>query len=265
MIAKFFILCCLSFISLSASTASEHTESEHHHHSSVPKRAPSSHPNFSPSAHPNPNPSPDTPLYNECSSHFQKFLNKHHRGGKFLSASELTKRNAIFCDAMLRSDQNNKLNGNPVFGVTKFSDRTKEELASLFGVIAPKIPSPTAAPIATKKLRSTRTLSGNVNIFDWRDYIGVVSPVKNQGQCGSCWAHSVASTIESAWAIAGNGLLEFSPQHIVSCVTSANGCGGGNTIAAYEYLTSFTKQFKVGLLPVRLVLILFHFIYYCTY
>lgn len=54
--------------------------------------------------------------------------------------------------------------------------------------------------------------------IDWRTK-GVVNPVKNQGQCGSCWAFSAVSSMESAWAIKTGKLLEFSEQEIVDCVT----------------------------------------------
>eukprot|EP00042_Codosiga_hollandica_P033262 m.220231 g.220231 ORF g.220231 m.220231 type:complete len:254 (+) comp54144_c0_seq3:398-1159(+) len=71
--------------------------------------------------------------------------------------------------------------------------------------------------------------------FDWRDQ-GVVTAVKNQEQCGSCWAFSTAENIESVWAIAGNGLVELAPQQIVDCDTKDDGCNGGNPPTAYEYV-----------------------------
>lgn len=63
-----------------------------------------------------------------------------------------------------------------------------------------------------------------------------MTPVKNQGQCGSCWAFSAAETVESQWAMNGNSVWEFSPQQIASCTTGVRGCGGGDTVAAYEYI-----------------------------
>jgi len=56
--------------------------------------------------------------------------------------------------------------------------------------------------------------------WDWRTK-GVVNPVKNQGQCGSCWAFSTIGVIESKWAILGNTLTSFSEQEIVDC---SHGC-----------------------------------------
>jgi len=62
---------------------------------------------------------------------------------------------------------------------------------------------------------------------DWRDQAGVVTPVKNQGGCGSCWAFSTSETLESHLAIAtGSAAPILSPQQIVSCAPNPNHCGG---------------------------------------
>jgi C1A family cysteine protease len=71
--------------------------------------------------------------------------------------------------------------------------------------------------------------------WDWRDY-GAVSPVKNQGQCGSCWTFSSVGAIESAYAIATNTTaLSLSEQEIVDCA-SKDGCSGGIMDHAFEWV-----------------------------
>ncbi len=62
---------------------------------------------------------------------------------------------------------------------------------------------------------------------DWRTK-GVVSPVKNQGMCGSCWAFSSTENIESHVALATNATAApvLSPQNLVSCDPNPNHCGG---------------------------------------
>jgi len=62
---------------------------------------------------------------------------------------------------------------------------------------------------------------------DWRSKESVVTAVKNQGSCGSCWAFSATETLESHYAIAtGETAPVLSPQQIVSCAPNPQHCGG---------------------------------------
>ena len=76
--------------------------------------------------------------------------------------------------------------------------------------------------------------------LDWRDVQDVVTPVKNQGQCGSCWAFSATEAVESAYVIAGNKQVIMSPQELVDCsrglIHNNRGCKGGWYYWAYEWL-----------------------------
>ncbi|CAE7942758.1 Ctsh, partial [Symbiodinium sp. KB8] len=64
--------------------------------------------------------------------------------------------------------------------------------------------------------------------FNWQDHPGILTPVKNQAQCGSCWAFSTSESIESATAIATGTLTPLSEQQLVDCAGAWNnqGCDG---------------------------------------
>lgn len=99
-----------------------------------------------------------------------------------------------------------------------------------------------------------RKTSGDTHVFqnenfpkdlDWRNF-GVVTDVKDQKQCGSCWAHSAVEALESAYAIkyGSDSLKEFSRQQLVSCDNRKNrenpgtdmGCNGGMMDSAWEWV-----------------------------
>merc|ERR1712211_130397 len=63
---------------------------------------------------------------------------------------------------------------------------------------------------------------------------GAVNPIKNQGQCGSCWAFSTVGTLESAYQIAAGKLYSFAEQQLVDCDRNNDGCSGGWPHTAYD-------------------------------
>jgi len=84
--------------------------------------------------------------------------------------------------------------------------------------------------------------------IDWRTK-GAVTAVKNQGQCGSCWAFSATEQLESDYFLQYGTLKELSPQQITSCDTTCLGCNGGNPILAWQYVNTFGGQEPKGDYP----------------
>uniref|UniRef100_A0A1I7XVX6 Pept_C1 domain-containing protein n=1 Tax=Steinernema glaseri TaxID=37863 RepID=A0A1I7XVX6_9BILA len=72
--------------------------------------------------------------------------------------------------------------------------------------------------------------------FDWRKR-NVISPVKDQGQCGSCWAFATTGLVEAANAISKSvSPISLSDQELVDCDTIDKGCEGGNVGYAVRYV-----------------------------
>lgn len=79
------------------------------------------------------------------------------------------------------------------------------------------------------------------NSIDWRA-MGYVTDIKDQGQCGSCWAFSAIGTMEGAWFKQSGNLVSLSEQDIVDCVTGCDGCGGGWPYMAIDWVLNHSSS-----------------------
>jgi len=129
-----------------------------------------------------------------------------------------------------RVEEINAHNANPTAmyqkGINKFTDMTKSELKAFRGYNRNMHTSMLGAdnPCVAGQLTYPAALPASV---DWRTVKpSVVSPVKDQGSCGSCWAFATAETTESMLAIATGNLTILSPQNVVSCTPNPDHCGG---------------------------------------
>merc|ERR1712083_371603 len=130
-------------------------------------------------------------------------------------------------------DYINSMNSKNKFrlGVTAFADMTADEFgASHFGIAKPDA-SWGSLPNLGKHTYNGETLATSV---DWTTK-GAVTPVKNQGQCGSCWSFSTTGALEGAWEIASGNLVSLSEQQFVDCDKVDQGCNGGLMDNAFKF------------------------------
>ncbi|KAG8237892.1 hypothetical protein J437_LFUL017040 [Ladona fulva] len=118
--------------------------------------------------------------------------------------------------------------GTGIYGATQFTDLTVKEFKKLYLGYNPH----------ARKLDMQMKMAEIPDVklpleFDWRDY-NVVTEVKNQGMCGSCWAFSVTGNVEGQYALHHKKLISLSEQELVDCDTLDQGCNGGLMDQAYH-------------------------------
>lgn len=157
-------------------------------------------------------------------------------GRKYKDFAEFEKRFLVFKDNLkTMRDHNNLMGQNFTMGINQFSDLSPEEFkeyVSLGGFKKVDLQSFGCGSYSSSA--SSAPLS-----VDWRNQ-GKVNAVRDQGQCGSCWAFATTANAESVWAIAKGPLYDMSEQYLVDCASGAGyynmGCNGGNPDSAFKYM-----------------------------
>ena len=163
---------------------------------------------------------------------FSEFKNKF--GKKYSSPDEEKRRLSIFSINHARMFQLQKLRELPfVLKINEFCDLALEEFNKLINGL--KFKSGKRKNLG-KYIRKNESV---VDRLDWREK-GVVTPVKNQGECASCYALASAAAIESHHAIKSKQLQDVSSQEILDCSLEEPyenyGCEGGSLEPAYDYI-----------------------------
>lgn len=166
---------------------------------------------------------------------WQKFYDFQERfSKKYETIQELEARFEIFRtnlrDIILH---NLDVTQNFTMGINQFTDLTPQEFKDQYvGGLKAQVGS-----FGCKSFSSDA--SGAPSSIDWRQK-GAVTSVKDQGQCGSCWAFATTANAESVWAISSGKLLDLSEEFLVDCATGLGyfnmGCNGGQPDSAFKYM-----------------------------
>ncbi len=146
---------------------------------------------------------------------------------KKYGSHENDRRFAIFKQNHALINERNAQNLSYTLGANEFMDLTFDEFAM--------IRTGNVTPLPAQQLPILGHESQKQSI-DWRDSNAVTS-VKNQGNCGSCWAFSATGAVEGLKAIRTGELTDLSEQALVNCVSQNYGCNGGAMAYAFDYVT----------------------------
>lgn len=172
-----------------------------------------------------------TLAFNETSwTHFSNFRERFHR--RYESLEELETRFSIFKQNLATIHSHNELHSFKL-AVNQFADLTLEEFRARMGLN--RVQSYQCKPFSNVQYAVPDSI-------DWREK-GAVTPVKDQGQCGSCWAFSATGAVEGAWAITTGNLVNLSEQQLVDCASGfqygSHGCNGGQMDGAFKYAINY--------------------------
>ncbi|XP_076445208.1 procathepsin L-like [Babylonia areolata] len=160
--------------------------------------------------------------------------------GKNYTLVEEAKRRSVFMDNVKRIEEHNwhyfQKTKSYYLGINQFTDLTEEEYKQYNRLMKQRVDD-------KKKIHCTEFMTP-LNWFvppfvNWTAK-GYVTPVKNQGQCGSCWSFSTTGSLEGQHFRQTGKLVSLSEQQLVDCSSSFGnqGCNGGLMDQAFEYIYS---------------------------
>jgi len=163
------------------------------------------------------------------SDEFRAFKTKY--GKIYRNEAENAHRMKAFADNLEKIAKHNKeaAEGKHTYtlGVNKFADLTEAEWRDTLTLKVVKNEKP--------KYQMKSKIGDIPDEVDWRDE-GYVTPVKDQAQCGSCWAFSTTGSMEGALFKKTGDLVSLSEQNLVDCDNIDSGCNGGLMENAFQWI-----------------------------
>lgn len=166
---------------------------------------------------------------NENDSMFNSYVDYLNNYDKHYSENDFWSHYTIYRDNVNYINNHNNKSKSYQLGINKFTDMSRDEFSSTYL-------SNTYYSHHKHCVNQSRLLDIPVSV-DWRAN-GWVTDVKDQGQCGSCWAFSAIGAIEGYHANTTKNLVSLSEQNLLDCSYGfgCEGCGGGWPEAAMRYV-----------------------------
>jgi len=166
-----------------------------------------------------------------------KWANYKEKYNKTYSPREDHFRKMHFVEALDQLAELNENRGSAQFALNKFADYSKTEKDQMLGV---KLSKEYINELRSKAPKYDSKSSIRASPVDWRQKGAVLTTVKDQKTCGSCWAFACASALESTHAIKTGNLVSLSEQDFLDC-SGAGSCDGGDPFAAYNNMAQAGK------------------------
>jgi len=165
----------------------------------------------------------------EYKAQFEQWVEEH---GKVYNEEEVLYRFKIFQQHVDFVQKFNSEGHSYTVGLNKFADLSNSEFLEKYGGLHRPLIHVTE-PEHIYQYEPSQALPTSV---DWRTK-GMVTPVKDQGQCGSCWSFSSTGSVEGAWA-KNHSLVSLSEQNLMDCSRNYGnyGCNGGLMDNAFKYI-----------------------------
>lgn len=164
---------------------------------------------------------------------FRKYLSKYNL--KVSTPAEFFERLKIFIRNVKEIEATNLANkGQFLLAINQFAHLSPEEFQSKY-LIKPPVQKPgSRGPLFENPYSKD---DPPAQFQDWRKE-GAVNPIKNQADCGSCWAFGVTAAMECSFQQKHKKLISLSEQQLVDCSGSYNtqGCNGGWGYDAFRYI-----------------------------